>query len=88
MVNKSFHMRLWNVAFHKTRASCSFFSKLIRPLIAPMPYMCSNPLNMNRVVFCLLVAHLVPRFLLVSLDESACRVERLSVQMTMFLLRL
>ena len=52
MVNKSFDMRLWNVAFHKTRASCSYFSKFISPLIAPVPYMCSNPLNMNCVVFC------------------------------------
>ena len=47
MVNKSFNLRLWNVAFHKTRASCSYFSKLIRPLISPMPSMCSNPLNMG-----------------------------------------
>ena len=31
VVNKSFNMRLWNVAFHKTRASCSYFSKFIRP---------------------------------------------------------
>ena len=47
MVNKSFNLRLWNVAFHKTRASCSYFSKFIRPLISPMPSMCSNPLNMG-----------------------------------------
>ena len=52
VVNKSFNMGLWNVAFHKTRASCSYFSKFIRSLIAPMPYMCSNPLNINCVVFC------------------------------------
>ena len=55
MVNKSFNMILWNLAFHKTRASCSYFSKFIHPLIAPMPYMCSNPLYMN----CVLLAHLV-----------------------------
>ena len=51
VVNKSFNMRLWNVAFHKTRASCSYFGKFIRPLIAPKTYMCSNPLNMDCVVF-------------------------------------
>ena len=48
MVNKSFNMRLWNVTFHKTRASSTYFSKFIRPLIAPMPYMCSNPLRSGR----------------------------------------
>ena len=52
VVNKSFNMILWNVAFHKTRASCSYFSKFIGLLIAPMPYMCSNPLNIDCVVFC------------------------------------
>ena len=52
VVNTSFNMRLWNVAFHKTRASCSYFNKLIRPLNAAMPYMCNNPLNMNCVVLC------------------------------------
>ena len=47
MINKSFNMRLWNVTFYKIRACCTYFSKFIRPLIAPMPYMCSNPLNVN-----------------------------------------
>ena len=45
MINKSFNMRLWNVTFYKIRACCTYFSKFIRPLIAPMPYMCSNPLK-------------------------------------------
>ena len=45
LVNQNFNMRLWYVAFHKTRASCSSFFKLVCFLIAPMPYMCSNPRN-------------------------------------------
>ena len=52
LVNQSFDMELWYVAFHKTIASCSYFGKFVRSLVASMPYMSSNPLNMNCVVFC------------------------------------
>ena len=45
LVNQSFNMRSWYVAFHKTRASCSSFCKLVCFLVATMPYMCSNPLK-------------------------------------------
>ena len=38
-------MMLRYVAFNKTRASCCSFNKLACHLVAPMPYMCSNPLK-------------------------------------------
>ena len=42
MVNKSFNMKLWNVAFYKTRASCSYFWQ-VHP-----PSHCPNALNVQQ----------------------------------------